>query len=350
MTAADLLARVHTAEAAPALLGAWLAEQHYSRLAVVFDSNVEQLYAERLKPLWPTDAVIGRIPAGEVHKTLATCDQLWGDWFEAGLDRQALVLAIGGGMTTDLVGFAAACWKRGVRFALVPTTLLAMVDATLGGKLGVDFRSGKNLLGAFAQPEAIVIATDFLTTLEPRELRSGYAEVLKHTLLFDADEWAALSRADALRSADWGATVMRSLAHKAAVVAADPHERGPRALLNLGHTLGHALESALLGTPDALLHGEAVALGLVLEAQLAVQHAGLSAAEADTIRMAIERLGYPLRIPTIAPERLAGLLLQDKKNRDGQLRLALLERIGAARYDVAVPLEHALAACATTMR
>ncbi len=350
MTPADLLAPVHYAPAAPALLAEWLSAQRYSRLAVAFDINIERLYCERLRSCWPADALVSRIPAGEANKTLATCEQLWTEWYAAGLDRQALVLAIGGGMTTDLVGFAAACWKRGVRFALVPTTLLAMVDATLGGKLGVDFRSGKNLIGTFAQPEAILIATEFLATLDARELRSGYAEVIKHALLFDAAEWAVLSQPRALQTTDWRPIVERSLALKAAVVAADPLERGPRALLNLGHTLGHALESALLDTPDALRHGEAVALGLVLEAQLAVRHTGLSAAEAETIRATIAQLGYPTHIPAIPPARLAELLLQDKKNRDGQLRLALLERIGAARYDVAVPLDHALEACATAMR
>ena len=352
LTAAQLLATVHVGAQPAEVLTAALGGVAYSRLAVVADATVWRLHGPRLAPLLPPDALVTAIAPGEPNKTLATCQHVWDVWFHAQLDRHALVLALGGGMTTDLAAFAASCWKRGVRFVLMPTTLLAMVDATLGGKTGVDYHSGKNLIGTFTLPQAIAIATDLLATLDARELRSGLAELLKHALLADPAEWQRLTQQPPT-PAEWPQAIRRSLAYKAAIVAADPTEQGPRALLNLGHTLGHAIESLLLGSPHALLHGEAVALGLALEAQLAVAHAGLPAAEAQAIAQALAALGFPARLPELPLEPLAALLRQDKKNRaaDGPhtLRLPLLERIGRARYDVPVPLADALDVCQAAM-
>ncbi len=352
--AATWLESVRLAASPVEALGPWLQTQRYSRLAVVVDATVWQLHGQGIRALLPADAVISPIPPGEVNKTLSTCQQLWDDWYAQALDRNSLVLAIGGGMTTDLGAFAASCWKRGLRFALVPTTLLAMVDATLGGKTGIDYHTGKNLIGSFAQPEAICIATDFLHTLDARELRSGWAEVLKHALLFDAEEWQRLLGMNPTSGdVDWQAVIRRSLAFKAAVVAEDPLERGPRALLNLGHTLGHAIESALLGTVQELRHGEALAIGLALEAELAQTYTGLPAADYHAVVDGLARVGYRLQLPPIDAQQLAALLRHDKKNdtRSGAdvLRMVLLSRIGAARVGVEVPVSAALEVCLRAM-
>jgi 3-dehydroquinate synthase len=287
------------------------------------------------------------LPRGERHKVLHTCEDLWGTWYEHSLDRKALVVAIGGGVTTDLAAFAASTWKRGIAFALMPTTLLAMVDAAIGGKTGVDFRSGKNLLGSFARPEALLLAPSLLRTLPIRELRCGLAEMLKHGLLFDEVHWRELTRLDLVSAIDWLPLIRRSIALKTAIVEADPLEQGPRQLLNLGHTLGHAIESALLGTSTELLHGEAVAVGIHLEAQLAIQHVGLATEVAAEIEEVLRRLGYKLALPPMEATRLKTFLRQDKKNTQHaagsvELRMVLLERMCQARYGVAVPESDAL--------
>jgi len=212
-----------------------------------------------------------------------------------------------------------------------------MVDATLGGKTGVDFQRGKNLIGLFAQPGRILIAPELLATLPLRELRAGLSEMLKHGLVADAAHWYSLLEYGTAPPA-WLPLIERSLAIKTAIVTQDPLEQGIRKRLNFGHTLGHALESLRLRARNPLLHGEAVALGMILEAHLSVQFAGLPGTDAQAIETAIRALGYPTALGRIDPARLASYLLQDKKNAGTSLRFALLSSIGQGVHDVPVPL------------
>lgn len=301
---------------------------------IVTDAHVAPLYLAKVEA-----ALAGKIarsvilPPGEQEKTLARFAELMDALAALGASRDATVIALGGGVVGDLAGFAAACWMRGVRLVQIPTTLLAMVDSSVGGKTAVDLPAGKNLVGAFHQPAAVIADTDTLRTLPERELRAGLAEVVKYGALGDADFFAWLeTHAAALlaRDADTLAeAIERCCAHKAAIVARDETESGERALLNFGHTFGHAIETEQ--GYGGLRHGEAVAVGMVLAARLS-QALGLAAAT-DTGRLAalLERLGLPVAIPAgLAPETLLARMRLDKKNRSGRLRLILWRGIGRA--------------------
>ncbi|HVN55589.1 MAG TPA: 3-dehydroquinate synthase [Anaerolineaceae bacterium] len=309
-------------------------------VALVSDSNVVPLLGNRV---WASIASAGyfggpvMIPAGESSKTIASTVGLWSRFLEQGLERKSTVVSLGGGVVSDLAGFAAAVYLRGIHWAAVPTTLLAMVDASLGGKTGVDLPQGKNLVGAFHAPGLVWIDSDALQTLPPAELRSGMAEVVKHGVIGDPDLFAACTRVklDApLSSAEWEGLVSRAVAVKVRTIQADPFEKGVRAALNLGHTIGHGIEQA---SHFSLRHGEAVAIGMVLEARLAGRIGLAEDRLADQIREALSGLGLPVRIPPEIP--LAGILeamAYDKKKTGGRLRFALPVRIGEVRTGVEI--------------
>ncbi len=273
------------------------------------------------------------LPAGEEHKTFervgAVVDWLLG----SGLPRDGVVVALGGGVVGDLAGFAAAICQRGVDLVQVPTTLLAQVDSSVGGKTGVNHQRGKNLIGAFHQPRAVVADLDTLKTLPPRELAAGVAEVIKYALLGDSGffQWLeqqlpALLALDPVTLAE---TVEHCCQMKASIVAADEQEGGMRALLNLGHTFGHAIE-AHAGYGE-WLHGEAVATGMCMAADLSTRLGWLPAADAGRARALIERAGLPVRPPAgLTPVRFLELMGHDKKVKAGRLRLVLLRGLGAA--------------------
>ncbi|MEZ4920516.1 MAG: 3-dehydroquinate synthase family protein [Saprospiraceae bacterium] len=212
------------------------------------------------------------LPPGEQHKTLAQCEQVWTQMLAASLDRNALVLNFGGGVIGDLGGFCAAAYKRGIDFIQIPTTLLAMTDAAIGGKTGIDLGGLKNVVGAFRQPEAVFVDPALLATLPERELRSGLAEVYKHAFIADPDLLERIRGIEpgAYQQVDWLAVLRQSIRVKVQVVAQDPLERGLRALLNFGHTIGHAVESYFLQSSSPLTHGEAIAVGMV--AEMAIQN------------------------------------------------------------------------------
>lgn len=320
--------------------------QNASMRIVLADERVWHLHGERLDlALRPSLALF--IPSGEQHKTLATCTKLWDEFYNYRVDRHAVVYVIGGGMSTDLGGFVAASWKRGLPFVLIPTTLLAMVDAALGGKLGVDYRGGKNLVGTFAQPEAILIDPAFLQTLPTRELAAGMAEAIKHAALDGAEHWQLLQawpQPEQWPQADWPALLTRSTQTKLRIAGEDPYERGLRKTLNLGHTLGHAIEAAALVTSAPLLHGEAVALGLLGEAYLAEELLGLPEEDTMALQTTLTRQGLLQHLPALDWPTLWQHMLQDKKNSGGSVRLALLERLGKAVWDVPATEEQLRAA------
>ena len=301
---------------------------------LVTDRNVAERH------LAPVRAALGLaeahclvLPAGEAQKTFDNGGRVV-DWLlETRLPRDGLVLALGGGVVGDLAGFAAAICQRGVDFLQLPTTLLAQVDSSVGGKTGVNHPRGKNLIGAFHQPRAVVADLDTLKTLPRRELRAGLAEVIKYGMLGDAAFFAHLEqRLDALLALEPVAladTVEHCCRMKAAIVAQDEREAGPRALLNLGHTFAHAIETHT--GYDAWLHGEAVAAGLCMAADLSQRLGWLPADDAARCTRLIARAGLPTRPPAgLAPERFLELMGHDKKVQAGRLRLVLLQGLGRA--------------------
>ncbi len=299
------------------------------------DSNVAPLYAERVLASLPArlSVAVHSIPAGEQHKNLASAEAVFAALAELRASRDAAVIALGGGVVGDLGGFAAACWMRGIRFLQLPTTLLAMVDSSVGGKTAVDLPQGKNLVGAFHQPCAVIADTDTLATLPPRELRAGLAEVLKYGAIFDAAFFSWLeAQADALLGGDGdalGEAIERSCRFKAGVVARDETEQGERALLNFGHTFGHAIETEQ--GYGGLLHGEAVAIGMLLAARLSAQLGMAPMQDAERLAGLLARLGLPVSMPpALQAERLLGHMRLDKKNLSGRLRLILWRGLGKA--------------------
>ena len=311
---------------------------------VVSDSHVAPLYAYRVKALLHAakpQMVLSRwvMPAGEQEKTLARFGECLDALAALGATRDAVVVALGGGVVGDLAGFAAACWMRGIDCIQLPTTLLSMVDSSVGGKTAVDLPQGKNLVGAFHPPRAVIADTTVLRTLPDRELRAGLAEVVKYGAIFDADFLSWLDRhADALLARDDAAlaeAIARSCEFKADVVARDPYERGHRALLNFGHTFGHAIEAeqGYAGTGrDALNHGEAVAVGMVLASRLSTVLGLAPAGDAGRLESLLQRFGLPTAVPAgLDAQALIGRMRLDKKADAEGLRFVLWEGAGSAR-------------------
>lgn len=319
-------------EALPAL-AEFLYRPAVSRVFVLADGNTARLCLPLLEQHLPVTYHLIEISAGEEYKTLASCDTVWCQLTKQRADRHAVLVNLGGGVVTDLGGFAAALYKRGIRFAQVPTTLLAQVDASVGGKTGVDFQGYKNQLGVFQAPAAVFIEPRFLQTLDPRQLKSGYAEVLKHWLIADADAFNQHRRLGWLTD-DWTAIIRESVALKQRIVAQDPLETGPRKLLNFGHTVGHALESYLLTQPGReALHGEAVAAGLVCESWLSVQRGLLSPEELDKIETFVFSVFDKVAFVGLETGAIAEFALQDKKNAGATINCTLLNGIGNGVFD-----------------
>ena len=274
------------------------------------------------------------LPDGEAHKTLDSAARVFAALAELRASRDATIIALGGGVIGDLAGFAAACWMRGIACVQMPTTLLAMVDSSVGGKTAIDLPQGKNLVGAFHQPRAVIADTDTLATLPDRELHSGFAEVVKYGALGDAAFFGWLeNRADDLLAREpevLADAIAQCCEQKAAIVARDETEQGERALLNFGHTFGHALETATgYGT---LLHGEAVAIGMCLAARLSTQTGLASGADAERLAGLLRRLGLPTTVPAgLDAQHLLDLMRLDKKNVSGGLRLILWRGVGQAQ-------------------
>jgi shikimate kinase/3-dehydroquinate synthase len=306
-------------------------------MLVVSDTNVAPLYGERvLKSLHGADYAISQliVPPGETHKNLETVTSLWRSALEAALDRNSTIVALGGGVVGDLAGFAAATYMRGCNWVAVPTTLLAMVDASLGGKTGFDLPEGKNLVGAFHPPRLVLADPGVLSTLPERELRAGLAEVIKHGVIADPDLYALCAEGWEAVNARLPEIVRRGMAVKVKVIEEDPYEQGIRAALNLGHTIGHAVE---LVSGFSLLHGEAVAIGMVAEAWLAerltVAEPGLSDAMAKTL----SALELPIEIPQgLSQNEIVRAMKVDKKKAAGVVRFALPVKIGEVKVGVEV--------------
>ncbi|HSH49787.1 MAG TPA: 3-dehydroquinate synthase [Halomonas sp.] len=305
------------------------------QLMIVSDDNVAPLYLAALKTGLPAGLEVRELvlPAGESHKNVACVERIWSALLEAGFNRRCTLVALGGGVIGDMVGFAAACYQRGVAFIQVPTTLLAQVDSSVGGKTGVNHPRGKNMIGAFWQPRAVLIDTDSLSTLPPRELSAGLAEVIKYGLIRDEAFLAWLEeRMAALRSLAPEALVHaieRSCRLKAEIVAADETEQGVRALLNLGHTFGHAIETHQ--GYGSWLHGEAVGAGMLMAAALSQRLGWLDDQDVRRVEAVIAAAGLPQTAPAdMGADDFLAVMRLDKKNLDDRLRLILLKRLGDA--------------------
>lgn len=309
------------------------------RVAVLTDGNVRRAQGDGLSALFG-DAPILAVEPGETAKSLASLGRVLDFLAESKLDRGGVVFAVGGGVIGDLGGFAAAAWLRGVDFFQVPTTLLAMVDSSVGGKTGINIAAGKNLVGAFHQPRAVYIATGLLATLPAREFAAGMAEVIKYGLLGDAALFDDLEKeALTVSSASLAGVIRRCCAIKARIVEADEREtakEGGRALLNLGHTFGHAIENA--AGYGEYLHGEAVAIGLCAAVRLSEKLGYVSVADVTRVERVVTAHALPvrLRVP-IAYGALHGAMLRDKKVRAGGLRFVVLRQLGAAATQDDVP-------------
>jgi 3-dehydroquinate synthase len=313
-----------------------------TQLLVVTDEIVAPLWLPRLG-----QALAGRpfarcvLPCGEQQKTLGNVATIIDALVAGRVNRDGLVLALGGGVIGDMAGFAAACYQRGIAFVQLPTTLLAQVDSAVGGKTGVNHPGGKNLIGAFHQPSAVVTDTDTLGTLPDRELRAGFAEVVKAALVADATFFSWLEdHADRVLARDPAAlehAIGRACGIKAAIVAEDEREQGRRTVLNLGHSFGHAIETG--AGFGRVLHGEAVATGIVLAAELSARLGLLSGADAMRVRELLSRAGLPVDPPQLGRARMQELMGLDKKVAGGRLRLVLLDGVGAATISADYPAD-----------
>lgn len=314
-----------------------ISAQNPSSVLVVTNVTVGVLYAKKVceisSKICRTEVVY--LPDGERYKSWAAFSEILEALAQMKADRHSLVIALGGGVVGDMAGFAAATYMRGIDFIQVPTTLLALVDSSVGGKTGMNMRAGKNLLGAFHQPKAVIADTAFLTTLPRREVSAGLAEIIKHGLLADAKYFDEIERdIDKLTALDHevvARVVARSCQIKAAVVSRDAKEKGERAKLNLGHTFGHAIEK--LAGYGTWLHGEAVACGLVLAARASQKLGKISSSDVQRIIALVKRAGLPTEIPGISLSKAIEAMKSDKKSSGGVIRFVLLNAIGEAYVD-----------------
>jgi 3-dehydroquinate synthase len=312
------------------------------RCAIIADSNVAPLFAERAKQSLRSagfDPILITISAGEQSKTLeqagAVCDQM----IEAELDRQSLVIGLGGGVVGDLSGFVAAIFQRGIPHVQIPTTLLAMVDSSIGGKTGVNTRDGKNLLGAVHHPSLVIDDVDLLKSLPRRELNQGFAEIIKHSVIADAEMFGALSRPGGIDLTNLAPLIRRNIEIKAGIVAKDELDRtGERAVLNFGHTVGHAIERA--GNYRDFLHGEAISLGIVAACAVSMKKAGLQRDQRDAIVDLLQKFKLPTQLPPGFPrEKILEALPRDKKFEGGKVRFVVISAIGSAQLSSDVTME-----------
>lgn len=316
-------------------LNNFLHEKSFSKIFILVDENTHEYCLPVLLGNMETDLgfEILEIEAGEEMKNIQTANQLWEILTEMQADRKALVINLGGGVITDMGGFVASTYKRGIQFINIPTTLLSMCDASIGGKTGIDLMHYKNMVGTFAFPEQIFIYPKFLETLPFKELRSGFAEMLKHGLIADKSHWNQLIQIHKIDVEAVTPHIQTSMDIKQDVVEKDFHESNIRKTLNFGHTIGHAVESLCLQQGNPILHGEAVAMGMIAETHLAYLENLISEDDSKAIIENIQRYYPYLDISDFSDENITELLLNDKKNIDSKINFSLLSGIGSCNYD-----------------
>ncbi|RNA62404.1 3-dehydroquinate synthase [Chryseobacterium nematophagum] len=316
-------------------LNDFLHQKSFSKIFILVDENTHEYCLPILLGNMETDLgfEILEIEAGEEMKNIQTTNQLWEILTEMQADRKALIINLGGGVVTDMGGFVASTYKRGIQFINIPTTLLSMCDASIGGKTGIDLMHYKNMVGTFAFPEQIFIYPKFLETLPYKELRSGFAEMLKHGLIADTSHWENLIHIHKLDVDGIIPHINVSMNIKSKVVEQDFHEKNIRKTLNFGHTIGHAIESLCLEQGNPILHGEAVAAGMICEAHLSYLEELISEEDSKNIIENIQRYYPYLDIADFKDEDIFSLLLNDKKNTDNKVNFSLLSTIGSCVFD-----------------
>jgi 3-dehydroquinate synthase len=325
-----------------------LKNNKYSSLFIIVDSSTNDVCLPKFLPYLETDLTIEIIEfdAGEANKNIDTCVEIWKVLTELGADRKSLILNLGGGVVTDLGGFVASTFKRGIDFIHIPTTLLSMVDASVGGKNGVDLGNLKNQIGVINVPKMVLIDTQYLETLPQNEMRSGLAEMLKHGLIYDKTYWEQFLDLKAIDFADFDALIYRSVAIKNEIVIQDPTEKNIRKALNFGHTLGHAIESYFLENENktTLLHGEAIAVGMILESFISLDKKLISSEEYIQIKSTIKSIYDDVIFNENDIKPIMELLIHDKKNEFGTIQFALIESIGKIKINQLVENELILTA------
>ena len=317
-----------------------LESKSYSTIFILVDNHTKDFclpyFLEHFEDLKGIPVI--EIPANEINKHLDTCRVVWQKLSYMGADRKSLLINLGGGVVTDLGGFVASTFKRGIDFVNIPTTLLSMVDASVGGKTGVDLGGLKNQIGVIVNPQLVIVDSEFLKTLPKNEYKSGYSEMLKHGLICDASYFRELSQFKSLEEGNILSYIHHSVMIKKEVVIEDPYEMGRRKILNFGHTLGHAIESYFLtdSNKTALLHGEAIAVGMILEAYLATQLCELSSSEADEIKSVFLNLFPKIDFSKEDIQEIFALLKYDKKNSHGKVNFVLLNKIGIPVIDIQI--------------
>ena len=334
---------IHFNEKAYEALNLHLKENKYSNLFIIVDSNTNEFCLPQFLPYLETDLTIEIIEfeAGEENKNIETCVQIWNVLTELGADRKSLVINLGGGVVTDLGGFVASTFKRGVDFIHIPTTLLSMVDASVGGKNGVDLGNLKNQIGVINVPTMVLIDTHYLETVPQNEMRSGLAEMLKHGLIYDKEYWEQFLDLKAVDFADFDELIYRSVVIKNEIVTQDPTEKNTRKSLNFGPTLGQAIESYFLENQNktTLLHGEAIAAGMILESYISLHKKLINEEEFLQIKATIKSIFDDIVFSDNDLAPILELLIHDKKNEYGTIQFALIQGIGKIKIDQSVENE-----------
>lgn len=318
-------------------LAEMLKPSHYSKIFILVDENTSQYCLPHLLNNLATEIEIEiiELEVGEIHKNIATCTEVWGALSDLGGDRKSILINLGGGVISDLGGFVACTFKRGIDFINIPTTLLSMVDASIGGKNGVDLGNLKNQIGIIREPKAVIVDTQFLSTLPQNEMRSGLAEMLKHGLIFDKKYWDKFKDLKNLNTDNLNELIHQSIEIKNTIVCEDLTENGIRKSLNFGHTLGHAIESYFLENDNktSLLHGEAIAVGMILESFISREKELLTNEEYQEIKYIINDIFERIEFSQIDIEKIIELLIFDKKNEFGKVQFALLDGIGKIKIN-----------------
>jgi len=312
-------------------IASYFSSRHFPAVAVLCDANTNKFCYPLIKSSLPKHFLI-TIPPGEENKNLDGCTKIWKEMTEAGLDRKSIMINLGGGVIGDMGGFCASVFKRGIEFINLPTTLLSQVDASIGGKLGIDFLTLKNHLGVFKEPLQTFVNPAFLYTLPERELRSGFAEIIKHCLIADKEYFDKIIEIGYDRKS-WDEIILHSIKVKYRITQQDPREKGLRKVLNFGHTVGHALESHYLESSEKLYHGEAIAIGMICEAYISYIKELLNYEDLELISKQIVRYFGLVKIDDKAIREVCSLVKHDKKNVDNTIMCSLLNGIGTVLFD-----------------
>ncbi len=321
-------------------LNSYLEKANHSQIGILVDSNTHELCLPLLmsKIEKEYDIEIIEIEAGEIYKNIETCSGIWNALSELGFDRKSLLINLGGGVITDLGGFVACTFKRGINYINIPTSLLAMVDASVGGKTGVDLGNLKNMVGVISESEMVLVDTEYLGTLPVNQMCSGFAEMLKHGLIQDRQYWEKLSDLSQLELDDLDQMIYDSVVIKNNIVLKDPTEQNIRKYLNFGHTIGHAIESFYLTHPEkpTFLHGEAIAIGMIMEAFISSELLSVTQEDLQHISDVILATFPKIEISSKDYQKIMELLIHDKKNEKGIILFVLLNTIGEAKYNCQV--------------